>query len=197
MPPQGAKVWNEDLVKALRARADQKRQQGSQNFIGLQQAADAIEGARKDIYAFKNGRVVNLPQTGLGISTGNLCRDIIAGKQPVLPPGYVATRPEDRTTGNPFANHPYLTKIKLRSGAFAILMAFHLSQRATMTKDDIIATGQRFCDEEMEANYHAGRSYGAWKGNDTLKKHGLITSDHRVQFRPGEDFDLLEKPPIH
>jgi hypothetical protein len=185
MAPRGAKPWNEDLVKALRARADQKRQQGKSNFISFQQAAEKIAAVRKDIYAFQNGRVVNLPHSGLSVTTNELCRGIIAGDQPVLPPGYVPTLPEDRVEGNPFATDPYLTKIKIRGGAFAILMAFHLSQRTVLTKEQIIASGQRFCDEEMDANWHNGRPHGAWSGNTTLKKHGLINVNNRVAFREG------------
>ena len=178
-------IWNERLVKSLQARADQKRQQGSPQFVGFQQAADKIKAVRKDIYAFKTGRVVNLPQQGLSKSIYDLCQKIIAGQEPELPPGYVATLPEDAHSNNPFETHPYLTKMKVRGGAFAILMAFHLSQRTTMTKDQIIEAGQRFCDEQMEDNFHAGRMYGAWKANATLKRHGLIHVNSTVAYREG------------
>jgi ERCC4-type nuclease len=195
-PTNDRVVWNETLCKALRARADQKRQQGSRNYIGFQQAAHKIGTVRKDIYAFKNGRVVNLPKTGLNNTMYELCRRIIAGTEPALPPGYVPTLVEDRNgntnetntsnrSTNAFENHPYLTKIKIRGGAFAILMAFHLSQTTTMTKAQIIAAGQRFCDEQMEADFHQGRMHGAWKAVDTLKRHLLIHVNSTVQYREG------------
>jgi len=65
MAPNGAKIWNEDLVKARRKRAEQKRQHGSRHYIGYEQAADKIGAVRKDIYTFSNGRIVNLPNKGL------------------------------------------------------------------------------------------------------------------------------------
>jgi len=48
--PKDAKVWNEDLVQALRARANQARQQGKQIQITYNQGADQIEAVRQDIY---------------------------------------------------------------------------------------------------------------------------------------------------
>jgi len=44
--PADAKVWNEDLVKALRARAEQKRQNGV-NDVSFRKAAAAIEAVRQ------------------------------------------------------------------------------------------------------------------------------------------------------
>lgn len=199
MPPahKDRKIWNEDLIKALEARAEQKRQQGSRGFISLQDAAHTIMKVRKDIYQFQNGRIVGLPTRGLSATCLELCRGIILGQQPILPPGYVPVLPEDvsAAVGNPFSNHPYLTTIKLRGGAFAILMAFYCSQQTgSLTKDQIIAAGQRFCDEELEANFHAGRTYGAWKSNETLVRHGLIhCNKRRTEYRENVGFRSLGK----
>ena len=44
-----------------------------------------------------------------------------------------------------------------------------------MTKDELCRIGQDYCKEQMCENYHAGRMFGAWKGNETLARHGLIT----------------------
>lgn len=108
----------------------------------------------------------------------NLCRDIIAGRKPVVPPGYVPTTEAEAaaaSTGNPFENSHYLQRIKIRGGAFAILMAFHSAgDRHSMTQDQICRAAQPFCDEAMEANWNAGRPYGALKSKDTLIKHGLL-----------------------
>jgi hypothetical protein len=61
------------------------------------------------------------------------------------------------------------------SGGYAILLAFHFSQRDNMTKDELCRIGQDYCKEQKSGNYHAGRMFGAWKGNETLARHGLIT----------------------
>ena len=103
----------------------------------------------------------------------------MTGDEPVLPEGYAPAGAEERshfTGGNPVRDHPYLKRIKIRGGAFAILMAFHLcrGQRQSMTKDQIIRAAQPFCDEAMEGNFHAGRPIGAWKSHETLVKHGFV-----------------------
>ena len=80
---------------------------------------------------------------------------------------------------NDFLNHPYLERIKYRSGAYAILMAFHVSRTKSLTKDQLCQLGQEYCDENMTEDYHAGRMYGGFKGKDTLKNHELIVQDYR------------------
>lgn len=121
---------------------------------------------------FKNGRIVGLPSDKLGVMLDNLCRDIIAGQKPVLPEGYVPTTLQERAltgdnrSSNPFDNSHYLQRMKVRGGAFAILMAFHQAgdQRHSMTKDQICRAAQPFCDEAMDANWHAGKCYcKVWK----------------------------------
>ena len=83
--------------------------------------------------------------------------------------------PTKSTTNNPFSNYSYTKSIKIRGGAFAILMAFHHSLTDVLTKSQICKEAQRYCDEQMEANYMAGRTYGAWKAIDTLKSHSFVT----------------------
>ena len=114
-----------------------------------------------------------------------MCRDIIAGNKPIFPDGYVPmTRQEAAVaqSSNPYENSNYMKKMKIRGGAFAILMAFHTAgSRHSMTRDQICRAAQPYCDEAMEANWHAGRPHGAWKGHETLQKHGLLGSDNKAK----------------
>lgn len=50
-PPKNTKIWNEDLVDALRAREDVARREGKQSQITWKRGAETIESVRKDIYA--------------------------------------------------------------------------------------------------------------------------------------------------
>jgi hypothetical protein len=181
--PRDATVWNEDLVRALRAREDQCRQQGSQRQYAWRDGAIAIAEVRSDIYVFRTGRIVGLPK--LKKTVDEECRAIIAGRKPILPPGYLATTTEERQlvpSGNPYDNDPYLKNIKARGGAYAILLAFHHSAKQTLTKDQICRAAQPFCDEPMKESFHDGRYFGAWKSKDTLVKHGLLTQNNSRQF---------------
>ena len=83
---------------------------------------------------------------------------------------------------NPFTNDNYMKKLKIRGGAFAILMAFHHSQTDVLLKAQIIREGQKFCDEQMDANYMAGRPHGAWSGIKTLKDHNFVTEESNRQY---------------
>lgn len=97
-------------------------------------------------------------------------------------PAAVGMAPAASAQGNnPFSNDNYMKSIKIRGGAFAILMAFHHSQTDVLLKRQIIAEGQKFCDEQMEANYMAGRPHGAWSGIKTLKEHNFITEEGKAQ----------------
>jgi ERCC4-type nuclease len=182
--PKDTKVWNEDLVRALKARLEQCRQQGKQQQFTWRDGAIAIEAVRGDIYMFKTGRIAGLP-TGLKKTVDELCRELIAGRAEILPPGYVPTSfadQQDHAGGNPYHNNPYMKKIKIRGGAFAILISFHISKSQVMTKDQICNTAQSFCDDEMEANFNAGRMRGAWNGMETLVKHGLVIVTKTAAF---------------
>ena len=52
MPPnkQNRKIWNEDLVTALRAREEMARRGGKRSAITFKQGADTIEAVRDNIY---------------------------------------------------------------------------------------------------------------------------------------------------
>lgn len=78
----------------------------------------------------------------------------------------------------------------MRGGAYAILMAFHHSSTKTLSKPQICQLAQPYCDEDMDADFHAGRMHGAWAANKTLLKHHLLTTEgnnrqyiHGVGFR--------------
>jgi ERCC4-type nuclease len=190
-----AKVWNEDLVLALRAQEERCRQRCSVKQYLWRDAAKALEGVRRDIYQYKgSGKIVGLPST-LNKTAEEECRAIIGGKKPILPHDYApitvaekqkmvaaATRSTASVTSNPYHNDPYLKRIKMRGGSYAILMAFHYSQAETLTKAQLCTAAQDYCDEEMEPNYGAGRSYGAWSSKKTLINHGLIKESRTTQM---------------
>jgi hypothetical protein len=207
------KVWNEDLVVALRARAVVAQQNGNRNAISYNVAANKIEEIRKDIKVGKNfvetGRIQNLPLTTVSKSIHALIHSIIIGTTPILPNGYIPTNPTEHNnnsaatgsrsriptsnivsypaanniTNNPYENDSYLKTIKRRGGAYAILIAFHLSTSSTMNKTQIIKAAQPYCDEIMDSNFHTGRLFGAWKSIETFEKHTLvIRSGHKVQY---------------
>lgn len=190
------KVWNEDLVVALRARQELARQRYSIQQYLWRDGAATIEELRQDVYQFKNnGRIVGLPKT-LTKVVDEECRAIITGTKPVLPDQYVPTSTQERNlksqqhpselpaASNPYLQDPYLKRIKMRGGAYAILLAFHFSETKTMTKAQLSTAAQEHCDEEMEPNFHAGRSYGAWSSKHTLISHGLIQESRTTQMGP-------------
>lgn len=170
--PSDAKVWNEDLVRGLEMRADHARQLGQPTHLRWSEGARAIRSVRKDIYAFNNGRIVGLPKD-LKVTVSNEVRAIIQGERPIKPEGYIPTN-GDFAFDESFTNDPYLQKIKCNGGAFAILLAFHFSNKETMTKSQVCSEAQPFCDDAMEPNFMAGRSHGAWSAIKTLVKHDFI-----------------------
>ncbi len=187
---KGTKVWNEDLVTAMRSREEQCRQRFSQRQYLWRDGAAAIQSVRKDIYQYKTGKIVGLPRT-LTKCVEDECRAIIEGNRPLLPEGYVPTTIDESTMSralvtrqrrNPYHDDPYLKRIKMRGGSYAILMAFHFSETKTMTQKQICTAAQNFCDEEMEPNFYSGRSYGAWSSKKTLVKHGLIKESRTTQM---------------
>lgn len=155
--------------------------QGKQRQFTWRDGANEIEKVREDIYQFKTKKIVHLPSNKLSKTVDELCRKIINGTEPVLPPGFVPTSETDRADQqtpdrgrNTYERDPYLLRMKIRGGAFAILIAFHLSDSQVMSKQQICRAGQPYCDDEMEANYFGGRPRGAWSGINTLAKHGLV-----------------------
>lgn len=195
------KVWNEDLLVAMRSREELCRQRYSERQYLWRDGARAIQAVRQDIYQ-SSGRfpsIVGLPNKGLSKLVEVECRAIIMGKKPILPEGHVpTTRVEQKICksqsakstfsaassppSNRFHQDPYLKRIKMRGGAYAILMAFHFSQAEAMTKAQICTAAQEFCDEEMEPNFGAGRAYGAWNGKKTLLNHGLLQESRSMQM---------------
>ena len=65
----------------------------------------------------------------------------------------------------------------MRGGSYAILMAFHHSATKTLSKAQICQLAQPYCDEEMEANFHAGRMHGAWSSHKTLCTHNFLAKE--------------------
>jgi ERCC4-type nuclease len=106
-----------------------------------------------------------------------MCQKIVTGQEPIYPPGFTPLSDAEFRSLEENAVDPYLDKMSKRSGAHAILMAFHHgSIEATVTRERICQTVRDLdlCDEPMDANFHQGRMYGAWKAKDTLIKHGFL-----------------------
>ena len=180
--PRGkdSKAWNEDLVEACRAREIQCRQQGKARQHLWRDAAIKLEQVRKDIYAFSNQRIVNLPKLP-SKTAEEVCRRIILGAEPVYPPGYVPVAGIDDGR-NPYLDDPYLKKIKLRSGAFAILMALHLSRKDVMTKEEICRVGAPWCDQPMMPNFSRGEVYAGWSSIATLERQHLVVRNSSIVY---------------
>lgn len=53
MVTKNTKIWNEDLVNALRMREDMSRKAGKRDQITWKQGAESLESVRKDIYAVR------------------------------------------------------------------------------------------------------------------------------------------------
>ena len=92
---KNAKVWNEDLVLALNARAEICRREGSGRMSMWKEGQRLVEGVRGDIYMFKNQRIVNLPPT-LSHTVREECHNIVKGLRPILPEGYIPVTIEER-----------------------------------------------------------------------------------------------------
>ena len=199
--PKDAKIWNEDLVKALDARYQKAQREGKSNVHLWRTGRDQILAVRKDIYMYRSGNIVNLPNN-LKKTVQRLCEDVIRGVKSVYPDGHVPTNQHQASAGggnpstpvssaarvpesnNPFARDHYMRKMKIRGGAFAILMAFRYSMTEILSKRDIIREAQKFSDEEMEGNYHAGRMYGSWNNIKTLKNRGLVKEQGYATYTP-------------
>jgi hypothetical protein len=227
--PKDAKTWNEDLVRALDARHQQSQRDGKRDVHMWRTGRDKLLAVRKDIYQFRTGTIVNLPDK-LTKRVHRLCEDVICGVKSVYPGGHVptdnrsaalettrssgavqgigeryihnpstplsnptsmvasASTTKNTTTSisdnNPFRNDNYMKNMKIRPGAFAILMAFRYSLTEILTKRDICREAQKFCGSHMEANWHAGRTYGGWKGIDTLKSKSYVKEQGYATYTP-------------
>ena len=189
MPPnnsnQNKKVWNEDLVKALEARHQQAWQEQRQAQYMWRDGAKTIEAVRKDIRLTSTGKIYNLPTQDAKKFCKTVyeeCVKIVKEEAPIYPPGFAPLSPQERQQMSDIAFLPYIDKMARESGGYAILLAFHFSGRDSLTIDQICSMAQPYCRDEMRANYHAGRMYGAWKSKDTLVRHGLIT-EHKAGAR--------------
>lgn len=171
------KVWNEDLVKALQARHELAWREQKQAQYKWRDGMRTIEAVRKDIRLTSTGKIYNLPTQSKSFvkTVYEECVKIINGELPIYPPGFTALTPAERQNLEESAFLPYIEQLQRESGGYAILLAFHFSQQESMTKDQICRIGQDYCREQMMENYHAGRMYGAWKANETLARHGLLT----------------------
>ena len=199
--PKDAKIWNEDLVKALDARHQKAQREGKRDVHLWRTGRDQILAVRKDIYMYRSGYIVNLPNH-LKKTVQRLCEDVIRGVKSVYPDGHVPTNQHQASAGggnpstpvssavrvpesnNPFARDHYMRKMKIRGGVFAILMAFRYSMTEILSKRDIIREAQKFSDEEMEGNYHAGRKYGSYSNMKTLKNRGLVKEQGYATYTP-------------
>lgn len=152
--------------------------------------ARAIEAVRKDIRLTKTGKIFNLPtpttENKLTRTVHEVIQRIIRGEEPIHPRGYIPLTAAELQALEDTVVDPYLeTKIGKRSGAHAILMAFHHGAIDTsVTKDQIfrVVRDLDLCDSEMDANFHQGRQYGAWKSKDTLIRHGFL-QEHKANIQ--------------
>jgi ERCC4-type nuclease len=152
--------------------------------------AKAIEAVRKDIKLTKTGKIYNLPtpttENKLTRTVHEVILRIIKGEEPIHPRGYTPLTAAELDKLEETITDPYLeTKIGKRSGAHAILMAFHHGTIDTsVTKYQIfkVVSDLDLCDSEMDANFHQGRQYGAWKSKDTLIRHGFL-QEHKASIR--------------
>ena len=93
MPPKPDDVWNSRLVRALKARYFYEQSTGGRPFQ-WQKGYEIIQAVRKDIYTFRTGRIVNLPEN-LGSST--VVQEVLAiikGEKLVIPPHMEAFDPD-------------------------------------------------------------------------------------------------------
>ena len=174
--------WDEDLVQGVRARYQQAWQQKSSTQYQWKQGADAVEAIRKPIRLTKTGKIYNLDAKQLSKRVYEECVKIIQQESTIFPDGYVQLSSEEVKHLQENTMMPYVEQMAQRSGAYAMLLAFHISGKDSLSKQEMIRLGQPHCSTEMESNYHAGRMYGAWKAKDTLVRHGLIT-EHKAGVR--------------
>jgi hypothetical protein len=111
---------------------------------------------------------------------------IIRGEEPIHPRGYIPLTAAELNALEDTIVDPYIEiKIGKRSGAHAILMAFHHGAIDTsVTKDQIfrVVRDLDLCYSEMDANFLQGRQYGAWKSKDTLIRHGFL-HEHKANIQ--------------
>ena len=176
--PKNAQSWNLRLVEAFEARAATDRAKGRQRWFTWQQDAQKIKEVRKHIYQQVGGAgagtIKHLP-TSLTKRGSDVATSIIFGRQAVIngeqrrfmPGGDSYVAPSDMP-------HPYLSRMQGHKGAYAILMAFHVSGKTRMNKHEIIKRAQPYSVEEMKPDFHRGRVFAGWKGIASLEKYELV-----------------------
>ncbi|CAG9465588.1 unnamed protein product [Pedinophyceae sp. YPF-701] len=168
------KAWNRQLVAHFEAKAQEARSRGVQSCFQYSKAAGLIAAVGKDIWVTSTGVPKNLPKK-LTDSMKEICRRVMTGD---VSPGTPAARARTQaaSTNTPLAPdwQIYLSRMKYRSGPYAIMMAFDGREHTQLTRQAIIRDGQEHCDEEMEPNWHAGRTHAAWSSIKTLENKGLV-----------------------
>jgi ERCC4-type nuclease len=206
--PPHVKAWNEDLKKALEIRYEKSIREASGSIHSWRNGIQDLVKERRDIWVDASGNVHGMPLTFKTQTVRDLCYAIVQGKQPIFPPGYQPMTAEEARywteEQNPFHHDPFLKRMKKGGGSYAILMAFHYSQKKTLTRTEICRLGQDYCTEPMETNFLQGTVHAGISSLSTLASHRLILTSREYQqgsiyslTRDGERFieALLEKFP--
>ena len=162
MPRQrGTKIWNQDLIRAMRCRQNDAVATMNQRQTAWLKGVELLTGTSGEIYQFNTGRVVGLPHA-LSQTVRQECEAIIRGDREIIPSGMEASDPEAPGFRPAVAaEHPYLARMGYRKGGYALLLAFHhhpAAGRGFHYKDELIANAQPYCDDAMAPNFFAGRA---------------------------------------
>jgi hypothetical protein len=134
--PPHVKAWNEDLKKALEIRYEKSIREASGSIHSWRNGIQDLVKERRDIWVDASGNVHGMPLTFKTQTVRDLCYAIVQGKQPIFPPGYQPMTAEEARywteEQNPFHHDPFLKRMKKGGGSYAILMAFHYSQKKTL-----------------------------------------------------------------
>ena len=170
--PQYADSWNERLIEAFEARANEARAHGKSSHFVWKRNADKIRAVRDHIYQQEGGanagRILHLPKD-LSTTGENTARAIINGQQPVLTPNADSYARGGAHWVDPESVEPqYLSTMEGHKGGYGILMAFHKSGKFTMGKKEIQQRAQPYSHDDMDDNiFHGGPG---WKSIKTLEK---------------------------
>ena len=160
------RIWNEDIVAALRVKLKEKRDKNSPQYFQFERAIDLIRGHRGNIT--KPEQLAKHAKKGLTQTVleyiGKLMREEISLPTAAATP--VAAGPAAPAT--PRAGFGYVPGT--RTGAYAILLTLDESPQGILAKQEICARAQRLSQTPMEVR----GDYGAWKGIDSLEKHGYV-----------------------
>lgn len=173
-----SKIWNDDILSALESKSSYCRQMKRPHFQWTS-AVQVIRGHNGNIKkASQLAKYVGSKKNGFGQRVFEYITDVMEGRRPIVHPppttNQLAKVSQTGQSHEPADYEGYMPQ--RRSGAYAILLTL-MRQGPTLTKDQIIRSGQQLCDTEMNSN--SVNRYGAWKGIDTLVKHGLVDRDSR------------------